>query len=398
MSRSISFDEALTVIWTHARPAPVQRVALRDAQHTVLAEEIYADRDWPPFDRSMVDGYAVRARDTEDSAPLRWAGECAAGEAPPELKPGEALRIFTGAPVPAGADAVVMQERTAAEGWGVRVLKSVCAGQNIARCGEDVRQGQVVLRAGTVLGPAELGVLAFAGAMEFRVRPLPRVAVLSTGNELVAPHETPGPAQIRNSNAVQLIAQCARCGIRADDLGVVRDDPESTRAALMRGLAYDVLITTGGVSVGTHDYVGPLLRELGVAVHFDKVAVKPGKPTTFGTRGETLAFGLPGNPVAAFVCFELFVRTALRARSGESAPRPRFLRLPLAAGLRGGGDRTVFRPARMIADAAGTRVEALRWNGSGHLAALVGIDGWIVQPEGAELEVGAVVDVLPWMA
>ena len=398
MTGPISIEKAFALVLEHSRPSAVSRVALSDALGHFLAEDVLADRDWPPFNRSMVDGFAVFSNDTR-SAPdvLEVIEEVPAGKsATKALSPGQAIRIMTGAPVPAGADAVIMQERTEIPRPGfVKFNMTMKPGQNIARRGEDAAAGAVVIQAGTPITPGEIGVLAAVGCHQVPVRRKPTIAILGTGDELVEPHETPGPAQIRNSNSHQLLAQCAAKHLNAKYLGVARDDRAQTRKMVEEGLQSDVLISTGGVSVGEHDHVGAVLKELGVNVYFDKVAVKPGKPTTFGTRGESLVFGLPGNPVAAFVCFHLFVMTAIRQRMGARDVLPKWITLPLVAGAKAAGDRVTFRPGKLVNRDGQTLVEALEWHGSGHLAALVGADGFCVQKANEDLSAGERVTFYP---
>lgn len=399
MASPIPIERAFALVLEKSGLAAPATVPLSDALGCVLSEDIKSDRDWPPFNRSMVDGYAVFSNDTR-SAPdvLEVIEEVPAGKsAARALAPGQAIRIMTGAPVPAGADCVIMQERTdiPREGF-VRFMMTMKSGQNVARRGEDARAGEVVIAAGDIVGPAETGVLAAVGCHTVPVRRKPRIAILGTGDELVEPSETPGPSQIRNSNSHQLLAQCGRHGLSATYLGIARDNKEQTRKMIDEGLRADVLVSTGGVSVGEHDHVGACLREAGVEIAFDKVAIKPGKPTTFGRRGETLVFGLPGNPVAAFVCFHLFVMTAIRQRMGARDPLPRWLPLPLNGNLKAGGDRTTFRPARLLVKDNVAWAAPVEWHGSGHLAALVGADGLIVQNVNEDISNGQAVTFYPF--
>jgi molybdopterin molybdotransferase len=398
MAAPIPIEQAFAHVLKNSGSAPEATIALSDALGCYLAQDVKADRDWPPFNRSAVDGYAVFSSDTR-SAPdvLEVIEEVPAGKAPTRaLSPGQAIKIMTGAPVPAGADCVIMIERTEIPRPGfVRFMITMKNGQNLSRRGEDARNGDVVIKAGTRIGPAEIGVLAAVGVTQVPVRKPPLIAILGTGDEVVEPNITPGPAQIRNSNSHQLLAHCAANHLRTKYLGIAPDDRAATRKLIEEGLQADVLVTTGGVSIGEHDHVGAALKELGVEVFFNKVAIKPGKPLTFGRRGETLVFGLPGNPVAAFVCFHLFVLTAIRQRQGAAEPLPRWLSFPLSMGERSGGDRTTFKPARLIAREDGTWVESIEWHGSGHLAALVGIDGFFVQKPGEELAQGQRVTFYP---
>lgn len=398
MAVPIPIETAFAEILSHAGSAPPAHVPLKEALGCILAEDIRADRDWPPFNRSAVDGYAVFSSDTR-SAPdvLEVIEEVPAGKSPARvLSPGQAIKIMTGAPVPAGADCVIMQERTEIPRPGyVRFLMTMKSGQNVSRRAEDAQAGAVVIPAGSRIGPAEAGVLAAVGVTQAPVRRPPRVAILGTGDEVVEPHVAPGPAQIRNSNSYQLLAHCASHHLSAKYLGIAPDNREATLKLVEEGLKDDVLISTGGVSVGEFDHVGAAFKQLGVEIFFHKVAIKPGKPVTFGRRGETLVFGLPGNPVAAFVCFHLFVLTAVRQRLGASNPLPRWLSLPLTESVRGGGDRTTFKPARLIVKDDASCVAPVEWHGSGHLAGLVGIDGFFVQKPNEELAAGQRVTFYP---
>lgn len=353
----------------------------------VLAENVPADTDSPPFDKSLRDGYAVRAADCFPSGvELRIVAEVAAGSVPPlTVGPGECVRIFTGAPLPAGADAVVMQEdaQLLADGR-VRVTDArVKPGQWVFRRGSETRAGEVVLAAGTPLTPVALGVLAGLGRTHAVVFAAPRVAVLATGNELVEPGQPVPPGHIRNSNGPMLLAQAVRAGGVPEYRGIVRDDRPATETALRAALeAAEVVVVAGGVSVGAFDLVPAVLAELGVAIHFRQVRMKPGKPLLFGTRGETLVFGLPGNPVSALVCFELFVRPAIRKRLGYDEPGPTVTTLPLAEAVAEVNDRPTYRPGRLEPGETGLTVRPLPWLGAPDLRGMLAADALIVLPPG----------------
>jgi molybdopterin molybdotransferase len=354
VSELISIDEARGRVLDAVRPLEAEDVPLAEALGRVLAEDVESPIDVPPFDSSAMDGYAVVAG---PAAELEVVGESRAGhpwEAP--VKPGEAIRISTGGAVPDGATAVVPLERSdalghdagaadrirgeaaaervrdaaaepirgeAAAGERIRVGAST-PGDNIRRAGEDVRAGRVVLAAGTPLGPAELGVAASVGRASLRGARRPRVAILLTGDELTEPGRPLGPGGIYSSNGWALAAQAERAGAQVTTRETVPDHPGDTRDALSRALdASDVVIVSGGVSVGPHDHVKPALAELGAEERFWGVRLRPGKPTWFGTRGHALVFGLPGNPVSAMVGFHLFVRTALAAMQGAEPSAPR---------------------------------------------------------------------------
>ena len=292
----LTIDEALARVLEHARALPGEDVAVADAAGRVLASAAVARVDLPPFPSSAMDGYAVRATDTPGV--LTVAGRSAAGHpAGIELTTGNAIAISTGAVVPDGADAVVPVERTRG-GEGTVDVEQVARGENVRPRGGDTAAGDTVVPAGATCGPAQLGALAAVGLERVRCARRPRVAVLATGSELRLPGEPLGPGEIYESNTVMLAAQVRRAGAEVEVHGAVADDADATRAALERGLDADVLLTSGGVSVGEHDLVRGLLAEIGVVEVFWRVAVKPGKPVAFSTRGSTLVFGLPGNPVS----------------------------------------------------------------------------------------------------
>ncbi|MBX5470060.1 MAG: molybdopterin molybdotransferase MoeA [Thermoleophilaceae bacterium] len=313
-STLISVAEARERVLAAVSPLPVEEVPLDRALGRVLAEDVAASGDLPSFDSSAMDGFAVVAG---GEAELRVVGESRAGTPfAGALRPGTAVRISTGAVIPRGADAVVPVER-ARERDGRVAVPAVAPGENVRRAGEDVRAGELLVRAGAPLGPPELAVLAAAGRATVRCGARPRVAVLVTGDELVAPGEPLGPGQIRDSNAVALAALAQAAGANVVRRERVRDRPADTRRALERGLdAADVVCVSGGVSVGPHDHVRPALAELGARELFWGVRLKPGKPVWFGAAGRTLVFGLPGNPVSAMVTFHLLARPALRALAG----------------------------------------------------------------------------------
>jgi molybdopterin molybdotransferase len=322
VTEPISIAEARARVLDAVRPLEIEDATLTEALDRVAAHDIASPRDVPPFDNSAMDGFAVRAG---PPAELDVVGESRAGHpSPAEVGPGQAVRISTGAALPAGATAVVPVERARElDGPGERVrVDAVEEGGNVRRAGEDVRKGDVVLRKGALLGPAELGVAASIGCDVLPCARRPRVAVLVTGDELAEPGDALGPGRIYSSNAFALAASVERSHATLVRRSTVRDDADSTRAALERALGEaDVVCVSGGVSVGPHDHVKPALRELGVAERFWGVALRPGKPTWFGSRGHALVFGLPGNPVSAMVTFQLFVRPALAALQGaEPAP------------------------------------------------------------------------------
>jgi molybdopterin molybdotransferase len=325
----IEIEEARAAVLGRAAPLPAESVPLGVALGRVLAEGLSSDEPVPGFDNSAMDGFAVRARDTAGARPgspvaLREAGESRAGRpAESVLAAGEAIRISTGAAVPAGADAVVRVEDTTAEDGRVLVEAEVESGRDIRRAGEDIGAGEAVLEPGTRIGPAELGVIASLGRASISCRRRPRVRVLTSGDELVEPGAEMVAGGVRNSNSHSLRALAERAGAEVAEPVSVADDPEATRAALGAALDADLVVISGGVSVGAHDHVKGALAELGVEEAFWGIALKPGKPTWFGARGATLVLGLPGNPVSAMVTFELLARPALIAMSGDSPQRHR---------------------------------------------------------------------------
>jgi molybdopterin molybdotransferase len=334
-------DEALSLVLRRARPLAAEDVPVARAAGRVVAEAASAVIDLPPFESSAMDGYAVRAADTPGH--LTVVGHSAAGK--PEaraLGAGEAIAISTGAVVPDGADAVVPIERTS----GDVEVEGVRPGENVRPRGGDARTGDLIVERGDVLRPAQLGALAAAGVATVRCTRRPRVSVLATGSELRAPGEPLAPGEIYESNTVLLTAQLESAGAEVTVLPSVDDDECATRDALERGLDADVLVTSGGVSVGPHDLVRGSLAELGVEEIFWRVAVKPGKPIAFAVRGESLVFGLPGNPVSSLVGFELFVRPALLALQGASDPGPAYLPGRLGAAVQRNEHRDELLRAR----------------------------------------------------
>ncbi|HET6883981.1 MAG TPA: gephyrin-like molybdotransferase Glp, partial [Pirellulales bacterium] len=404
----LSIEEALDHIARHARPLDSVQAPIGEALGRVLAEEIASDVDSPPHDKSIVDGYAIRAADVAASGTrLKVVEEVVAGDVPRQaVEAGGATRIMTGAPLPDGADAVVMVEQTehvAVEGapLGHVVIQSerVIVGQNIMRQASSMRRGETVLQVGHLLRPAEIGLLAEVGRTVACVVRQPKVAVLSTGNELVPPDQTPVAGQIRNSNGAMLLACAQRAGAQTTDLGIGRDDHESLGGLIGKGLQSDVLLISGGVSAGVLDLVPSVLGKLGVRQVFHKVAVKPGKPLWFGVlesnSSTKLVFGLPGNPVSSLVCFELFVRPALAALSGESFEPRQTVAASLAGGFDQRGERVTYYPAQLNEHVDGRVVAPLSWKGSGDLRTLAAANALICFPAGTRrFEAGETVQVM----
>jgi molybdopterin molybdotransferase len=387
----LSVAEAQAIVLRESRPLPAESAPPGpESLGLVLAEDVASDLDMPPYDKALMDGYAVRAADLpEGRCDLRVLEEITAGQTPRHtLTPGTASRIMTGAPIPAGADAVVIVERTRIRDDGrVQVEdRPPKPQQNILPRAREMRAGEAVLAAGSLLRPQEIGLLAAVGRAAVRVVPRPRVAVLSTGDELVEAPQVPGPGQIRNSNGPMLAALAARAGAALRYLGIARDRLDSLRPLVSEGLDADVLVLSGGVSAGKLDLVPGVLQEAGVIAHFHKVAMKPGKPVLFGTRDHdgrrTLVFGLPGNPVSALVCFELFVRPALRHLAGHADAGPRWVKAALAEDFLYSTDRPTYHPARLEATATGIRVRPVPWFGSADLRGLSRANALVLLPAG----------------
>ncbi len=368
----------------------------------ILAAEIIADRNYPPFDRSIRDGFALRSADAADpGARLRLIGESRAGVAfDRTVNAGECVRILTGAPVPRGANAVMMHEYTRTEGDFIVFEQAARAGQHFVPAGAEARVGEVLVPRGARLGYAELAVAAEVGHVRMEVSRRPRVAILSTGDELVGLEEKPGPFQIRNSNNISLAAQVTLAGGEPILEGTAIDDIAELRARIERGLAADMLILSGGVSVGKYDLVEQVLQDLGAEIFFESVAIRPGKPAVFGwCRGKPV-FGLPGNPVSTMVTFELLAVPAIELLCGHPPqPLPLFKAM-LAHSIEEKGSVAHFLPARVSwpnGNSGGSpKVELILWEGSGDIGAVVrGNCFLVVYPSRPRLETGEWVDVFP---
>jgi molybdopterin molybdotransferase len=403
MRTGVSVAEARALVLEACPLLEAERVPAADALGRVLAEAVHASRTLPPADCSAMDGYAVRAADLAQasaSAPVRLAVAFevpAGGRGSRPLAPGEAARIFTGAPIPVGADAVVMQEDVLADGQGARFRRPARAGEHVRPAGEDVRAGDLVLAPGSPLGPSQLGMLAALGRTAVLVRRRPRVAILSGGDELIEPDGPLGEGRIVASNSYAIAAQCREAGAEPSLLGIARDDPRDLERLLRAGLHADVLVSSAGVSVGDHDYVRPVLEKLGCRLVFWGVLMKPGYPLAFGRieaeRGP-LVFGLPGNPVSALVTFELFVRPALRKMAGRRAWFRPTLDATLGETLRKSPGRTHFVRVELAREGGGLRAVPTGNQSSGVLSSLVLAQGLLVFPaEAAELAAGARVRV-----
>lgn len=350
-------DEALRRILDGVKPLPAETVTLGGGLNRVLAHPLKAKRDQPPFDASAMDGYAVRAADVANApAVLTRIGMSAAGHGfRGRVRPGTACRIFTGAPMPAGADTVVIQENTVSGSEAVEIVRAPLPGANVRMQGLDFRRGETLLRPGTALSARDLGLAAAMNCDAIRVRRKPRIAILATGDELVRPGIPPKPDQIVSSNTTALAALVHTFGGEPVDLGIARDSLAATTRAVKKATGADILLTTGGASVGEHDYVNDALRAAGVKVGFWKIAMRPGKPFMYGRKGRLHVMGLPGNPVSALVCARLFLKPLIDALLGRQ-PKPDIVPAMLNAALRANDDRQDHIRATLAADDRGQRV------------------------------------------
>jgi molybdopterin molybdotransferase len=390
----ISVEEAAATILAHTAPLGAERLAASAAAGRVLARPIHAAEPMPPFNASTMDGYAVLAGD--DSPRRRVLGIITAGRPLDQtVVPGTAVRIMTGAPLPPGADAVIMQELTREDDGYVILERSARPGESINPRGQDIAEGQVVLEAGTGLGPAEVGLLATLGIREVEVYRRPRVAVLSTGDELVEADQAAPFGAIRDSNRPSLMAAIREAGGEPVSLGIARDDEETQRRLVRQGLdEADVLVTSGGVSVGTRDLIKPLLEEVGT-VYFGSVALKPGKPLTFAKVGPKAAFGLPGNPVSSLVSFEVFVRPALRKLQGYARLQRPTVAVTLSHDVRKTPDRTEYQRATVVWMPEGLVARTTGLQSSSRLLSMVGANALLHIPPGeGTLAAGASVQAL----
>jgi molybdopterin molybdotransferase len=392
----LTVEEALEQILARAAALPVEHVGVIGALGRVLAEPIVSRREIPPWPNSSMDGYALRAADTrEDGVTLAVVGEVAAGTLPEKpVRAGEAMRIFTGAPLPPGTDAVVPQEDVQAEDGHVRVPGAVPAGAFVRSRGEDVRVGDVVLQPGRPIGPPEIALLATLGHAQVRVYRRPRVAILSTGTELADLGTEPGPGQIPNTNTYALVAQVLEAGATAVSLGVAPDDLGAIETRLADGLAADVLISSAGVSVGDHDLVRAALERSGAELHLWKVSMRPGKPITFGSLGRRLVFGLPGNPVSAMVTFELFVRPALRQMMGHRALHRARVRARALTPIVNRDQRRGYLRVALSGEGDGLGARLTGEQGSAIVRSMVAADGLVIVPGQTTIPTGASVEVI----
>jgi molybdopterin molybdotransferase len=394
MAELLALDDALARIVETARPLATERVTVAAAAGRILREPAQALVDLPPFPSSAMDGFAVRAADVPGDLPVAF--RVAAGSPPPgPLPEGAAAAISTGGTVPDGADAVVPVELVEDHGTRVGIAGEAASGQHVRPRGGDVREGDTVVDAGTALGPAQIGALAASGIAEVTCSALPRVAVLATGSELRPAGEQLAAGQIYESNRAMLAATLARLGAEVEVLPVVEDDEQAHRAAIARGLEADVLVTSGGVSMGEHDLVRRVESELGVREIFWGVAVKPGKPLSFGARDGGLVFGLPGNPVSSLVGALVFVATGLRALQGATDARPRYAQGLAADGLRRNAHRDEFVRAVRVDEGDGVLLRAISGQESHMIARAAVADSLVHVPRGdGEIPAGSLVRFL----
>jgi molybdenum cofactor synthesis domain-containing protein len=364
----IPVSAAIQIVLRHTTPLGPEEVALAQTINRILASDIIADTDLPPFDRAQMDGYAIRAADVAQTpARLRIVGESAAGAGwHHEMKGGEAVRIMTGAPLPKGADAVQQVELTREDKDSVAILAPVDAGRSIVRQASEIKAGQTVLYAGQQINAAMIATLASFGYAQVKVGRRPRVTVMATGSELVDVHQKPARDQIRDSNNYTIEAYAAQSNAVVERLPLAGDDTEELKRNIRRGAERsDILITSGGVSMGVYDFTKAALKELGAEIFFERVALRPGKPTVFARLGNSLVFALPGNPVSVAVTFNLFVRPALRAMQGATETTLPHEHALLTRDLKGSADRESYLPAILLTNDKGALLaEPLKWGGS----------------------------------
>lgn len=376
-------SEALSLILESVRPSGAETVMLEQSLGRVLAEAVSANRDLPPYDVSAMDGFAVRSVDVAIvPASLTVIEDIKAGDMPTRtVQAGQSARIMTGAPMPHGADAVIRVEDTRELSAGnVRIDKAVKPGNDVRPRGESMKNGEVVLKAGTEITPGVIGVLATVKAAQFEVYRRPSVAILSTGDELEGMCDPVDPNKIPESNTYALMGQVQALGIEPVLLGIARDEPAELRRYLQEGLQFDVLLVSGGTSVGVHDYVRPTLEALGVQMKFWRVAIKPGHPLAFGEASNTVVFGLPGNPVSSMVCFEEFVAPTLRRMMGNMRLYRRTVTARLAHPVKFRPGRTEFVRVSLARDAAGYIASSTGSQSSGVLMSMARADGLLVIP------------------
>lgn len=394
----IAISKATKLIEREARPLGFEKIALGDSIRRVLAEDIVADSDLPPFDRSQMDGYAVVAADTANCpTDLKLAGESAAGRGwHKTLKRGEAISIMTGAPLPAGADSVQKIEVTEEIGENVRILEPTEKGRFIVKKGSEIKKGRVVIKAAEIISENMIATLAAFGYAKVKVARSPRVAIIGTGSEIVEITKKPGRDQIRNSNSIMLDVLCRKFGATPTILPNVRDNISDLKSQISNAAKdSNVVILTGGVSVGKYDHTKTALDELGAEIFFEKIRLKPGKPAVFAKLGKTLIFGLPGNPVSAAVTFHLFVRKAILLLQNASDHSPKAGFAAVLAPLRGTKERDVYLPARLATTPDGRlTAETLRFSGSSDFVGFARADALVVVPRETNIAPGEIATVV----
>jgi molybdopterin molybdotransferase len=402
VTKMLSFEQALAEVKTRLTAAGItpatEQVSLGEAWGRVLAEDVNADRDYPPFDRSTRDGFAVRSENaTQANTVLTLDGEVRAGEYfKAEIGPGHCAAIMTGAPLPAGTDAVVMVEHTRVESNRVEIQKPVVAFENVVRKGSEAQAGRRVAAKGVRLRAGEIGLLASVGKVKTDVYVRPRVAIVPTGDEVVPIDRQPEWYQVRNSNSAMLAAIVASAGGTPWEIGIGPDRKDALQDLVQSGLNADMLLLSGGVSMGKYDFVEDVLADLGAEFYFRSVAIRPGKPLVFGRVQGRFFFGLPGNPVSGFVTCNLFARPAIGMLAGSRFERPNFLRARLAKSVHHKTGLTTFMPARIETRGTEPVVNLVGWQGSGDLVGVAEANGFLViHPEQPVPASGEWVDVMP---
>jgi molybdenum cofactor synthesis domain-containing protein len=398
----ISVAEAIQIVRQQTPALETEQVDLPNALGRVLAQEVVADSDLPPFDRSQMDGYAVQASDTTNApVSLRIAGESAAGKGwHQRMNSGEAVRIMTGAPIPEGADSVQQVELTheLKDGTVVELLAPVELGKSIVKRGEEIKAGETILRPGVTINAAMMAVLAAFGYAQVEVARRPRVAVAATGSELVSVDEQPGQDQIRDSNNYSISAYAELAGAVVQRLPLTRDETSLLKRQIAAAAEnFDVLVTSGGVSMGVYDVTKNALKELGAEIFFERVALRPGKPIVFARLpGGALVFGLPGNPVSVSVTFNLFARTALLAMQGANEPVLKQETVLLARSVKGTMDRESYLPAQLMTNDDGESIAfPLKWGGSSDFVSFALTTALAIIPAGVKaVEAGSLVKAI----
>ncbi|MFO0793084.1 MAG: gephyrin-like molybdotransferase Glp [Candidatus Brocadiaceae bacterium] len=395
----ITVDTAVKIVTDVIEPLPSRLVPFESSLGFCLARDVQSDIDMPPFDRSAMDGYAVIAEDTTNApVELTVIEDIAAGYMPrKKVGRGQASKIMTGAAVPEGADAVVKFEETEdiSSPNRAKILKSIRKGSNISRCGEDMKVGQTVLRKGMIIRPQEIGILSTVGKSSVEIYSAPTIGIISTGDELVEVGTKPSLAQIRNSNGYSLAAQARRMKAEVELLGIVKDRKEEIANIMCRGLNKDILILSGGVSMGEYDLVGDVMKDLNTHIYFEKVALRPGKPVIFGKKDRTFIFALPGNPVASFVTFELFIYPTIRKMMGFSTLHRTTVKAIVETELLVKRKRREYRPAHLSTQNNQWHVSPVEWHGSADLLSTTRANSLLIVREDAEkYAAGQLADVI----